>query len=312
VLGCAPDELDAELDALQTRAKTSHAALHVDGALRDRARTGRYAYVHERGADFAAGIWVVDPVFMLDAVRHALADHDDTPPAADPAYFAGAGLDASDLRDAAAEDRERRHEQRQRQADAVRTNLGLGHDLRAGLIDPFPAQLDALRQVVCHLLARDYRDVIAYGAGWSDSKRQRPVGESGRLEPMAIDAIVDAELKRALEEPDPLRGIAALVARCAAAFVLDPDGVTRTKVLGSERMSRKLQEALPGGDAPLRQALWGFVRPMLSPRLAELHRDAFVVDEADVSTVDLAAYRGDSSLNDLDLGCDEGTPPTHV
>jgi hypothetical protein len=67
-----------------------------------------------------------------------------------------------------------------------------------------------------------------------------------------------------------------------------------------------------GGDAPLREALWGFLRPMLSPRLAELHRDAFVVDEADVSTVDLAAYRGDSSLNDLDLGCDEGTPAARV
>ena len=82
-------------------------------------------------------------------------------------------------------ERERRHEQRQRQADAVRTNLGLGHDLRAGLIDPSPAQLDALRAIVCHLLARDYRDVIAYGAGWTDPERQRPVGESGRHEPMA-------------------------------------------------------------------------------------------------------------------------------
>ena len=163
----------------------------------------------------------------------------------------------------------------------MRTNLGLGHDLRAGLIDPSPAQLDALRAIVCHLLARDYRDVIAYGAGWTDPERQRPVGESGRHEPMAIDAIVEAELERALAEPDPLRGIAALVARCAAAFVLDPDGVTRTKVLGSERMSRKLHEALPGGDEPLRAALWAFLRPMLSPRLAELHRDAFVIDDAD-------------------------------
>ena len=35
-------------------------------------RTGRYAYVHDRGPDFAAGIWVVDPVFMLDALREAL------------------------------------------------------------------------------------------------------------------------------------------------------------------------------------------------------------------------------------------------
>jgi hypothetical protein len=305
VLGCAPDELDAELDQLQARAKTTAAHLRVDAALRERARTGRYAYVHDRGPDFAAGIWVVDPVFMLDAARHALADHDTGAPAADPAYFAGAGLDTPDLREAAADERERRHEHQQRRADAVRTNLGLGHDLRAGLIDPSPAQLDALRAIVCHLLARDYREVIAYGAGWTDPDRQRPVGETGRHEPMAVDAIVDAELKRALEESDPLRGIAALVARCAAAFVLDRDGVTRTKLLGSERMSRKLHEALPGGEEPLREAIWSFLRPMLSPRLIEMHRDAFVIDERERSTVDLAAHRGDSSLEDLELEIDE-------
>ena len=89
--------------------------------------------------------------------------------------------------------------------------------------------------------------------------------------------------------------------------MLDPDGVTRTKVLGSERMSRKLHDALPGGDEPLRTAVWDFMRPMLSPRLAELHRDAFVIDDADPSTVDLAAHRGDSSLDDLDL--DEEAAP---
>lgn len=305
VLGCTPDELVDALDQLQRTAKATHATLHVDSALRDRARTGRYGYVHDRGPDFAAGIWVVDPVFMLDAVHHALAAQEHTPAPQDPAYFAGAGLDAPDLRDALAEERERRHEQRQRQADAVRTNLGLGHDLRAGLIDPSQAQLDALRAIVCHLLARDYRDAIAYGAGWTDPERQRPVGESGRLEPMAIDAIVEAELRRALDEPDPLRGIAALVARCAAAFVLDPDGVTRTKVLGSDRMSRKLNEALPGGEEPLRAALWSFLRPLLSPRLAELHREAFVIDDGAGGAVNLEAHRSDSSLDDLDLNLDE-------
>jgi len=301
VLGCAPDELDTELDALQARAKASGATLRVDSTLRERARTGRYAYVHDRGADFAAGIWVVDPVFMLDAVRQALADADDTRPACDPAYFAGAGLDAPDLRDAAEAERERRHEQRQRVADAVRSNLGLGHDLRAGLLDPSPAQLDALRAIVCHLLACHLRDVIAYGAGWTDPDRQRPVGESGRHEPQPVDTIVTAELQRALDEPDPLRGIAGLVARFGAAFVLDPDGVRRTKALGSDRMARRLDEALPGGDEPLRSALWTFLRPMLSPRLAELHRDTFVIDDTHPSTVDLASHRGDSSLDDLDL-----------
>lgn len=298
---CDLDELDSELDTLQARAKSSHASLRVDSALRERARTGRYAYVHERGADFAAGIWVIDPAFMLDALRQSVADSDDAQPVSDPAYFAGAHLDAPDLRAALADEKARRHDERQRHADAVRTNLGLGHDLAAGLIDPSPAQLDALRAIVCRLLSREYRDVLAYGAGWTDPDRQRPVGESGRHEPMAVDAIVDAELRRALAEPEPLRGIAALVARFAAAFVLDSDGVTRTKALGRERMSRKLEEVLPGGDDPLRDALWAFLRPMLSPRLAALHRETFVPDPTERSTVHLDAHRADTSLDDLEL-----------
>ena len=40
---------------------------------------------------------------------------------------------------------------------------------------------------------------------------------------------------------------------------------------------------------------------MLSPRLAELHRDAFVTDDQPESTVNLAEHRSDSSLDDLDL-----------
>jgi hypothetical protein len=58
----------------------------------------------------------------------------------------------------------------------------------------------------------------------------------------------DAELERALADPDPLRGIAQLTARWAAAFMLDPAGVTRTKALGTKRMERKLRDALPGGE----------------------------------------------------------------
>ena len=98
-----------------------------------------------------------------------------------------------------------------------------------------------------------------------------------------------------------LRAIAGLIARWSTAFVLDPDGVTRTKALGSERMARRLRDALPGGQHPLRAAVWTFLRPMLSPRLVELHRDAFVVDDAPQSTVDLTAHRGESSLEELDL-----------
>ena len=38
----------------------------------------------------------------------------------------------------------------------------------------------------------------------------------------------------------------------------------RTKALGRERMSRKLHEALPSGDQPLRDALWTFLPPVLA------------------------------------------------
>jgi hypothetical protein len=226
-------------------------------------------------------------------------------PAREQAYFAGAKLDDDELRQAAEDDRQRKQEVRARHADAVRANLGLGHDIRAGLMDPATGQLHAPKAIVCHLLASRYRDVIAYGAGWTDRERQQPVGHTGRHEPRHIDALLDAELQRARDDPDPLRGIAQLVARWAAAFVLDPDGASRTKALGTERMARKLRDALPGGDNPLRAAVWEFLRPMLSPALVALHSDAFILDESIESTVELAEHGGDSGLENLELGDDD-------
>ena len=87
--------------------------------------------------------------------------------------------------------------------------------------------------------------------------------------------------------------------------MLDPDGVTRTKALGSERMARKLRDALPGGEQPLRAAVWAFMRPILSPRLVELNKDAFVFDGGVESSVDLDTHGPDSDLDELDLGDDE-------
>jgi hypothetical protein len=84
--------------------------------------------------------------------------------------------------------------------------------------------------------------------------------------------------------------------------VLNPDGVTRTKALGRERIARRLSDSLPGGENPLRAAVWEFMRPMLSPNLSPLNRDAFVIDEVLESTVRLEEHRGDSGLEDLDLG----------
>ena len=296
ILACEPDKVDRELDTLTARAKTKALKLTITPQTRDRARAGRFAYVHQRGQDFADGIWVVNPLFIIDLVHEQLANHENDQPAREEAFFAGAGLDDDELRAAGQEDRERRNAQRLRQAEATNSNLGLGHDLRAGLMDPTPGQLHALKAIICHLLARHYRDVIAYGAGWTDQDRQQPIGDTGRREPRQPDAILDAELERALNDPDPLRGIAQLTASWAAAFALDPDGVTRTKTLGTDRMARKLADALPGGHSRLRAAAWDFLRPMLSPRLATLHRDTFVFDEPLETTVKLATHRAESDL----------------
>ncbi|MGB0094173.1 MAG: hypothetical protein WBP81_16785 [Solirubrobacteraceae bacterium] len=302
VLGCKPDKLQIELDALTARAKTNALKIKITGEVRDRARTGRYAFVHERGQDFADSIWVIDPVFMLDLVREQLADGKGDEVAREEVYFAGAKLQDDELRDAAAEDRKRREAARARQAEVERSNLGLGHDINAKLTDPTDGQLHALKAIVCHLIAGQYREVIAYGAGWTDRDRQQPVGDTGRYEPRHVDAILDGELQRALDDPDPLRGIAQLTARWAAAFVLNPDGVTRTKALGTERIARKLQDALPGGENPLRTAVWEFMRPMLSPNLAAVNRDAFITDHSIESTVDLDSHRSASDLDDTQTG----------
>ncbi len=300
ILGCEPDRLDRELDTLAARAKSRAMKLRINGEVRDRASNGRYAFVHDRGRDFAAGIWVVDPAFMIDLVQEQIQD-DETAPAREEADFAGARIDDEELRDAAAEDEQRRAQARARQAEATRSNLGLGHDIRAGLIQPSEAQLRAVRDVICRLLVRHYRELIAYGAGWTDPERQRPVGDTGRHEPRHPDAIIADELQRPLEDPDPLRGIAQLTARLGAAFTLDPDGVTRTKTLGSERMARKLRDALPGGEGALRASVWELMRPMLSPTLVALNRDAFVIQDECETTVDLAGRHAASSLDDLDL-----------
>ena len=301
ILGSEAERLDRELDALTARARTRSAKIRITSEIRDRARNGRYAFAHDRGRDFAAGIWVIDPAFMIDLVHQHLQD-DESAPAREEAYFAGARLDDDELRDAAAQDEQRRAQARARHAEATRSNLGLGHDIRAALILHSDAQLRAVRDIICRLLVRHYGELIAYGAGWTDPERQQPVGDTGRHEPRQPDAIVADELQRALEDPDPLRGITQLTARLGAALTLDPDGVTRTKTLGSERMARKLRDALPGGEGALRASVWELMRPMLSPALVALNRDAFVPEADPATTVDLALHRSATSLDDLYLG----------
>jgi hypothetical protein len=49
------------------------------GDVRDRVRNGRYALAHDRGQNFAAGIWVIDPAFILDLACDQLRDGDTAP-----------------------------------------------------------------------------------------------------------------------------------------------------------------------------------------------------------------------------------------
>jgi hypothetical protein len=236
------------------------------------------------------------------AMANRLADMQElTPELTEAVATRITSTDDDDLRERPPKTSSDGHRHRARHADATCINIGLGHDIRAGLMDPRDSQLHALRQLVCHLLVRHYRELIAYGAGWTDPERQQPVGDSGRHEPAPADAIIDAELERALADPDPLRGIAQLAARWAAAFVLDSAAVTRTKALGSERIERKLRDALPAGESALRAAVWEFMRPMLSPALVERNRDAFIVNEAADTTVDLVGHRAASDLDELGL-----------
>ena len=74
ILACEPDKVDRELDTLTARAKTKALKIKITPETRDRARVGRFAYVHTRGQDFADGIWVVNPLFIIDLVREHLAE----------------------------------------------------------------------------------------------------------------------------------------------------------------------------------------------------------------------------------------------
>jgi hypothetical protein len=52
-------------------------------------------------------------------------------------------------------------------------------------------------------------------------------------------------------------------------------------------MERQLRDALPGGENALRTTAWEFTRPMLSPALVELNRDALIIGEPAETTVGL-------------------------
>jgi hypothetical protein len=299
ILGREAERLDRELDTLTARARTWSAKIRITSEIRDRASNGRYAFAHDRGPDFAAGICVIDPVFMIDLVQAQI--HDDAAPAREEAYFAGARIDDDELRDAAAEDEHRRAQARARHAEATRSNLGLGHDIRAGLILPSEAQLRALRDMICRLLVRHYHELIAYGAGWTDPERQQPVGDTGRHEPRHPYAIVDVELQRALADPDPLRGVTQLATRLGAAFTLDPRASPAPRRSAPTEWHASAATPSPAARAHYGQASGSSCGRCSRPHSSALNRDAFVIQKERERTVDLAGRHATWSLDDLDV-----------
>ena len=84
-----------------------------------------------------------------------------------------------DLREAAVDEHEQCRRARDRSCGDGQEGPGSGTDIRAGLTQLSDEQLDAVRQIMCSLLAGHFRDVVAYGAGWTGRQRQQPVNDSG-------------------------------------------------------------------------------------------------------------------------------------
>ena len=73
--------VEQKLDALSRKARDSALMIRVDSRMRERAANVRCAYVASRGVDYADGIWVVDPVFLIECAFDEL-QRDDLPAAA--------------------------------------------------------------------------------------------------------------------------------------------------------------------------------------------------------------------------------------
>lgn len=273
--------------------------LVIDTHIRDRAAGGGYAWVYERGEDFADAVWLVDPVFMIELVAEHVGDEEAETIGPDARMFASDRTEDEDLQRAKEEEAAERAAKREREREGATRNIDLGSGVAATLVDPEVAQQAAARDVIVRLLAHTHPEVVAYGAGWTSRDRMKPVGDTGRFEPLTVDEIVAAEVELALSCEDPMRGIMTILSRFLSAYFLDEEGVTKSKDLGRERMARRLRDALPGGAHPVMSDVWAFMRPMLSPALIEMHRDRFVVDLEQGSTVDLEEANADRGLDDI-------------
>jgi hypothetical protein len=162
-------------------------------------------------------------------------------------------------------------------------------------------QLHALKQIICHLLAHHYRDVIAYGAGWTDQERQQPVGDTGRHEPRHIDAILEPNCNE--RSRTPTRSAASRSSPPAEQphSCCSPTPSPAPKRSAQNEPPASSPTHSPAGTARSAPPVWEFLRPMLSPTLAALNRDAFIADHSVETTVDLDRHRSASNLDEIEL-----------
>lgn len=288
ILGCSGGEVPARLVDLAHDTERRGVRVEITEAVRDRAITTRCAWVHRSDIDREPMVLLIDPVFMIDLVLDA-AQGTKTPteePAPTPqaASTPDQGRSIPKTRSGATGEPEPTTPDRKPSRSAVARNLGLGQDIAAGLLSLNEDQTNALRVVVCRLLASQYGPALAFGAAWTSRDRQQRTKHTEPHTPMDSDVIVALEVERALADPDPLRGIAQLVTRIAASVFLDPGGAITDGPLDADRMTRQTREVSVVAD----RALWELMRPMLSPAVIALHRDTYSAAAAEMPRSSLA------------------------
>src|SRR5215218_3523464 len=113
--GDADTDVEARLDALSQQARRAALKIRVDAGMRDRAANGRFGWVHRRGQDFADGIWVIDPLFLIDCAHQQLLTDEANGggrPAAVETFFHAANVTDEDMAAARVDDHKRRQAQR--------------------------------------------------------------------------------------------------------------------------------------------------------------------------------------------------------
>ena len=209
-----------------------------------RRRAGRSGFrTAEASCGNAAGIWVVDPAFMLELVTSSSKPARPRPPARRPTSPAGGSTTtsfATPPKTSTAAPSLGRH------AEATRSNLG--HDIRAGLIQPTEAQLHALRQILWRLLVRDYGQVHRRRRRLDRPRAPAPRGRHWRQRAPPARRDHRRRARARARRPWPAAGHRPAERPLGGRVRARPAGVTCTKALGTERMARKLRDAPPVGD----------------------------------------------------------------